>query len=813
MSTTQAVIYLYPVPTDCVIDVIVRDPNGQEIPDVSVRGYASRGNVIVNGKKTSYACDLNESISVLRSGALTVVERVTARLCDEGDTDALQNVLDLINRRWPHEKEQDAKAIWANLMAYEAGTFNRLTMIEHKTDWVAATTAATWQLLIGMWTAMTANGLLGPVKDENGSLVDEEKVRRLGGGLLYDNEGDVSTLVYSPLSTRLLRFENGAMVVSEEPKKITGIVPAGSVPFVASVPLMANQVMPDYAKPKMGSLPSSSGVSSDSSRAPTPAQQMPITFGDFENAESCRPPSVEPARITSVMKALVEGLNSAPEEVKKEIAKQCEKTNLPPPTLSYLDAARAKIDAKVSAALPPHQRDHHRKTIVDDGRKPDVIVTPDYHTEGTYRNLQPYHSYGHDGDDHHILMGVMKNRRRCDTPIIPMPASVPSQCGLFVETSNFEKPNWPVTLACWTVDVEHIEKRECYVHHQLANGDGSRLECMYEFLIPDLGESVCLQVDSFKEPTGGVALFGKAVEHLQRAIGMEVIAGRFLLFRTRDFDCRFLPADVVIPKTWDTKVRSRGVRHLLTVLENWILSHAPETFSRLATRRAVVRPKPEEDLISRLENAQIGTKFGEEKRPDHANPTTLPRILQSVGAGKWATVVDDLSKAAAEGTARDGFSYDAIYDAMGRMDQASSMIAQSLLNWRSRAVNHIPRICMKAVGVSNGFKLSPNQKLPKQLMSLNKSEICDGGMVCPECGSVYATVAERQICSVVDFIVHHATALNNGYVVGTDLRVYSGQLAHSVFQVKPKKEGWDPDWCKYRVISAAPLIGRVVKVF
>nr|QZR93738.1 VP5 [Jeddah tick coltivirus] len=258
MSSTQAVIYMYSVPTDCSIEVVVRDTFGNVLPDVSVKGYCSRGNVIVNGMKATHACDLTDGVSVMRSGILNVVERVTKRLCEEGDTEALSNVLSLLNQQWPSQKDQDFKRVWNEILAHEAGTFNRLTMIEHKTDWVATTTAATWRMVHGLWNAFASNGLIGPVKREDGSLLGPDALRALGGGLLYDNNDDVSTLVYGPLKTKVLRYEGGATIVSDEPKVISGIAPAGAVPFVVSSPLVAYQ---------QEVLPSSTGHDADSSAA------------------------------------------------------------------------------------------------------------------------------------------------------------------------------------------------------------------------------------------------------------------------------------------------------------------------------------------------------------------------------------------------------------------------------------------------------------------------------------------------------------------------------------------------------------------
>ncbi|AXG65497.1 VP5 [Kundal virus] len=834
MCSSQAAVYFFSLPPSCSIELTVYDDNGKELKDYQILSFCTSGNIQVNGKKAGPAKDFSDSMSVIKSGVLTVIERVTNQLCEEGNSEALSNVLRHINVNWPPTREAEFRQIWRDLTTQNMGLFSKLDVLETKTDWVATTVAATWKSVKILESALTQKGILGPVVDEHGTPMILESCDT---GHNYTDDGMISTLAYGPLDTKILRYQNNKVVASKESKRILGLAHSQSPGFAHSIPIVTKEGLLEDVR----ALPPLNPYHPDEVRLTTQFIDSGLSSGDetvtdSEDIKSVHEEESAPEKtIQTVVNEFEKNVSQLPVEVKEKIVKVCNENHVPPPPgLSFMsepiseligddkksevqhpinlqqsNQMMSRIDQAVTSKMPEELKGTKKAIhVTDSGLK--VVTRPNYKQERQSITMEPYHSHGNDAERAMAPFGYMRNVPQVHAPDIHMGPPLNQVCNLFEETSSEGENRFPENLYRWGLSVDHLEKRTCAARHFLSNGDGSRIECVYEYHMPWSSESYSLIVDSFRSPNGGCAMFGRALPKLQFALGFKEPVGRFLMARTKKFLDKDLPPDVYFNVPWETVCDARGPRDLHYEVESILLSSYDQVNKKLRMDFSMRKCIPEEDLITRLESPQAQEiALSTELKPGLQAPTTLTRMIRRTNADIWANMIDALCRESSLGVATEGFGFSAVKKYVEKLSGVDAKIAYSLLTWKRRAVNIIPKISAQAIGVRNGILFDPINPKPFGLMKLNACKYYDQAFLCPECGCAYKTISERRVCAVMDFVLHKATALETGYVISTEPKVYLGKIPFSVFSVTPHVGGWKEDWASYSFVSTCDGLARI----
>nr|BBA54752.1 VP5 [Tarumizu tick virus] len=801
--SNQGLIHFFVLPEDCTIEINVRDKDGNVFDALSMMAFSTCGEVIVNGKKANHSHDIYDAASVARFGVLSLVERVAYHMCSGGDVAPLSALLKHVNAHWPKAQSHDLSSVLDELRQSQQGVLSALLTLETKIDWNSSAVADLSRMVGVMATGLVNQGALGPVRYEDGEPVPKSS---LGAGYNYGGHDDeMSTVVYGPSGTRILRIENGEVVISREQKRINAIVPAATPSGVKYMPLL------------------------DRAGQPTGAGVMPHAVV-HTGVERPTPLNVPARTLPALISPTVAALNpSSPEEgIKKQVNDLDTSRNAPPPPVANLSAAepvhsppppvvstseKNAADAAVVERMAPHQQDRHRKTVKVTEAGVSAVVPPNYVEEKRKIDMQPYHSYGGAEPDHMMPLLYMKNRPVKHAFTIKMEGPAPSGCTLFRDDVTRGKPEIHPNITWWALDIGHVMDDGCAARHVRSNGDGTFIEAVVEFHSPKHQASYCLIVDSFRGPNGGMALFGYALQPLQLALGLNKHVGRFVLNYNDKFCFDDVPPDVHLPSNLGS-TKARNVEHLLEDLRGWLSFNAASVLGKINPSVPPHSCKAEDDLVRAMEKYDGPTKYGSEVMPQYHHPTTIPRMMENAGKGSWGHVLNELNKACGLRTAKFGIGYDAarccLREAGDKGEDVKVNMMLSLFHWRRRAINHVPRIAGMAMGVANGFKLDPLRPQSKRLSMLNDSAVCDQGYMCYDCGAVYATLSERRICSAVDFVLHHATALEGGYTLNTDLRVSFYSDSSDAFEGKPGATGWRQDWCRHKLVSVGTPYMRVV---
>nr|UJQ88352.1 MAG: VP5 [Shelly headland virus]UJQ88355.1 MAG: VP5 [Shelly headland virus] len=405
-----------------------------------------------------------------------------------------------------------------------------------------------------------------------------------------------------------------------------------------------------------------------------------------------------------------------------------------------------------------HRPDGRGMQVVSLERR-EAIVTPNYARTGDTVNLQEYHTYGINSEPHLAPLGRMISCSIDESFSIDMLDKAGINCQLWdpIEMSSSRK-RFGKGIRKLLLKGDHLKEEYCPARHSVFVGDGSRIETIYLVDGVEEGMTLSFEVYSFRDSRRNLALIARAPLLLAHALGYYSFSTKFCCIADESFLFDELPADVYYSPDIVLTCRTMSVFTMLEELEDTLFLEAispPETFN-----------PPElpligyslDDLLTGLTAMSNATQFSMTTQPGSYMPTTLHRMLRHMNLPNWATLLERLARLFAQAAALNGNPAPSVLAQIREWPEAERNAATLLLLWKSRAVNHGPRISMRAIGVRNGRKLSAKGH-PKAVMALGNCDKFGAAFVCPECFCAYATVGERRMCMTMDLICHKCIAV------------------------------------------------------
>ncbi|ATE86723.1 uncharacterised protein VP5 [Tai Forest reovirus] len=855
MSFNSAAVYLFNLPEKCNVEIVVRDECGR-IVEFGCDGYGNLGEVVINGRLARPARNLSDAHRIVRAGLRDVAAKSVKQMCDDEDAEGFKMMLELVHRGWPAAKDGEISETWMRLASDEEGAIGRLGRLEAKMDWIAMAASKLLTMTNMLTTGLAMSKALPSCVDEEGNPCDPNE---FGAGYYYGDDGTISVPIYGPLSTKFLRIENGKMVISSNLRHVLvagaaspdekGVIPSDEGPMVRredrllsfkEAMIESKTGVKQLGKPVKaimtndwcgrGKGPKEDQEGADGGDVNSEGPLMPaVTFGSFDSVAKKERPSYsgvlkhtlskileaneKPAGAQKVVEVALEKLQAVVDEVLAEVPSDVKEAVIESEEVCFDPNLQIKAEQEVTEALPAYQRDRHRKAVVvDKSGNIKAVVPPDYRGEKTQMDMQAYHSYGGEAGKHLVPLGVMNNRSSADAFVIQFDDLQKTECSMFnQERKNMNGEAYHPSMCRWAMDFDHILSKRCLAFHNLHLPDGSRLETMYEFHLASEKRSFLLEVSSFREPGGGILIIGRACQRLRKGLGMPLAAGRFAMMQSPGYPVEFIPSDVFSSPKQIKLQQHKGIITMLACLDDWICDKREEIMKSLADEKVTYNVPAEDKLISILESTEGGVKFGESGY-HKKGPNNMPVVLRELGCNDWADVYEKILEVSGLAISNLGVSFQQVRELYGDLETVQERkIMESLLHWKRRAITYIPRIAARALGVHNGVKMNPHSRIPRGLMALNKSLVCDEAFLCPECGCGFKTVSERRICSSMDQVLHRVTALENGTVALTKLEVYTKEFPRRVFQINHSSpKGWPLDFLGYAEVSTAPGVSRLM---